>query len=92
MTGSVAISFRNSVYILVVAAICTSCAKQLKPTGGDIDEVPPKILASAPENEAVNFKEREISFEFDEYIKLQAASQEIVVSPPLKYPVDFKLK
>ena len=49
MTGSVAISFRNSVYILVVAAICTSCAKQLKPTGGDIDEVPPKILASAPE-------------------------------------------
>ena len=92
MTGSVAISFRNSVYILVVAAICTSCAKQLKPTGGDIDEVPPKILASAPENEAVNFKEREISFEFDEYIKLQAASQELVVSPPLKYPVDFKLK
>ena len=63
MTGSVAISFRNSVYILVVAAICTSCAKQLKPTGGDIDEVPPKILASAPENEAVNFKEREISFD-----------------------------
>ena len=92
MTGWVTFSFRNSIYLLVVAAICASCAKQLKPTGGDIDEVPPKILASAPANEAVNFKEPEISFEFDEYIKLQAASQELVVSPPLKYPVDFKLK
>ena len=76
----------------LAAILLQSCAQQVAPTGGDKDEVPPKILASNPKNNSVAFLREEIMFEFDEYVSLKGANQELIVSPPLKYPVDFKLK
>ena len=76
----------------LAAILLQSCAQQVAPTGGDKDEVPPNILASNPKNNSVAFLREEIMFEFDEYVSLKGANQELIVSPPLKYPVDFKLK
>lgn len=66
------------------------CAVVRSPQGGDKDILPPKILASEPLNESVNFTGNQINLEFDEYVTLKGANQELIVSPPLKYPVEFK--
>ena len=76
----------------VLPALLVSCAQQVTPTGGEKDEVPPKILNSNPRNESVGMLRNEIMLEFDEYVSLKGTSQELIVSPPLKYPVDFRLK
>ena len=69
-----------------------SCAQQVTPQGGERDKDAPKILSSSPLNESTNFTGNKIVLEFDEFVALKNASQELVVSPPLKYPVSFKIK
>lgn len=72
--------------------VIAGCAQQVMPSGGEKDEVPPRILESDPINESTNFDGKSISMEFDEYVALKNATQELIVSPPLKYPVEFKMK
>ena len=84
--------FKLLIGLAIVPIFVSSCAQQIAPTGGDKDEVPPKILTSNPLNESVGMLRNEIMLEFDEYVSLKGASQELIVSPPLKYPVDFRLK
>ena len=61
-----------------------SCANPGYPTGGLKDLDPPKIRKSTPKPNALNFKKKEITIEFDEIIKLKDVNQKFVVSPPLK--------
>lgn len=68
------------------------CAQQVNPKGGDKDTVPPRIVGSEPLNESVSYTGNGIVLEFDEYVSLKGAPKELIVSPPLKYPVEFKLK
>lgn len=79
-------------FACLCAALLYGCAQQVAPTGGDKDVDAPRILASTPLNESTNMTNNKILFEFDEYIVLKNANQELIVSPPLKYPVEFKLK
>lgn len=62
-------------------------------TGGVKDETPPKIdsLKSTP-NPSLNFNEKEIELTFDEWIKLEDAFNQVVVSPPLNERLDIQLK
>lgn len=62
-------------------------------TGGAKDETPPKIdtLKSTP-NPSLNFNNREIRLAFDEWVKLQDAFNQVVVSPPLDERLEVKLK
>ncbi|MEZ4721500.1 MAG: Ig-like domain-containing protein [Flavobacteriales bacterium] len=83
-------AFRKYLLFVLTALMLTSCAVQRSPQGGDRDKEPPKILASEPLNESVNFNDNQIVMEFDEYVVLQGASKELIISPPLKYPVEFK--
>ena len=59
-----------------------SCASMGTPDGGPYDEMPPKILGSSPKLHAVNVKSTKFELEFDEFIKLEKASEKVVVSPP----------
>ena len=72
-----------------------SCAKVGNITGGPKDTTPPKMdtLHSTP-NFQTNFTPKEISIRFDEWIKLKAPFNNIVISPPLskKYTVTNKGK
>jgi hypothetical protein len=52
--------------------------------GGPKDEDPPKIVNSAPKMYAINFKDKEIKIDFDEYIQLKDVNQQLNVSPPFK--------
>lgn len=83
--------------VFVALAVCflfAACAKIVTPSGGAVDRIPPKQLKSYPEQNSLNFKEREFVIEFDEYIVLDNVNQNLLVSPPLKVKpeVNAKLK
>jgi len=72
-------------HFLFLYLLITACAQQQALTGGDKDEFPPKIdqSLSTPNNQT-NFEKQTIEFTFDEYIQLQNALKQVVVSPPLE--------
>lgn len=78
----------------IVFLIPMGCANPVGTlTGGAKDITPPKIdsLKSTP-NPSINFNEKEIILTFDEWLKLEDAFNQIVVSPPLDNRLDIKLK
>ena len=58
-----------------------SCARQSSPMGGPRDETPPKLISSNPENETINIKPSEIELVFDEYIKVDNPTSQIIITP-----------
>ena len=72
--------------------ILLGCAQQVAPGGGEKDIEPPRILSSEPLNESVNYDGNNIKMTFDEYLLLKGAEGQLIVSPPLKHPVDFTLR
>ena len=73
-------------FILMLVIIGYSCASMGTPDGGPYDEMPPKFLGSSPKLHAVNVKGTKFELEFDEFIKLEKASEKVVVSPQLEQP------
>ena len=59
-----------------------ACASTGTPDGGPYDETPPKFLRAIPEPNAINVESKKVSIEFDEYIKLDNASEKVIISPP----------
>ncbi len=59
-----------------------SCASMGTPDGGPYDEMPPKFVRSTPSLRAVNVKDNKFELEFDEFIKLEKASEKVIISPP----------
>ncbi len=85
---------KNTLLYFAVAFTVLSlsyCATVSMPTGGPQDTTPPKVMFSIPENNSTNFKSKKIEINFDEYVTLDNASQNILVSPPLKNKPDAKL-
>ena len=67
-----------------------ACASMGNPEGGPYDETPPKVIRCNPDNQAINNKQKRISLLFDEYIKLENASEKLVVSPPQQEMPDIR--
>jgi len=76
---------RSYTLILTVFSLflIVSCAKKGSITGGEKDEIPPKFVKSTPPNFSTNFNRNEIKIYFDEYIKLEDAQKQIIISPPM---------
>lgn len=69
--------------VLTISLITVfSCANIGRPDGGAYDEMPPKFVKSTPSPGSLNNTKKKIAIEFDEYIKLENASEKVVVSPP----------
>ncbi len=62
--------------------LLAACASIGSPDGGPYDETPPKVVECTPANKAVMNDKRKVSILFDEYIKMENASEKVVVSPP----------
>ena len=60
----------------------SACANMGSPDGGWYDETPPRIVGSTPADKSVNVSTRKIVINFDEYIKLNNATENVAVSPP----------
>lgn len=73
---------------VVLLSLLTSCAKMGQPDGGWYDEQPPRVVATSPRDGATDVASRHILIGFDEYVVLQNAQENVVVSPPqLEAPV-----
>lgn len=68
--------------VTTLVAAFYSCANVGNPTGGPIDETPPRVIGSSPVAGAHNNKKGKIVIEFDEFVKLEKANEKVVVSPP----------
>lgn len=72
--------------LIVVSALAfifseTGCASIVPPSGGPRDTLPPIIVSVNPPNETKNFNEKQIKIDFDEYIELEDAYKNLIISP-----------
>lgn len=79
----------SRLFILFVAFSLIQCARRGRPSGGPRDETPPVLIKAEPSNESVEFKQQSFKLYFDEYVQLKNLDQQLIVSPPLKYPVEL---
>ncbi len=77
----------KTLFLLLSITLISSCAKTGRPDGGPKDELAPLFVTSNPPYESINFKNKEIKLEFNEFIKLKDLNKQLVVSPPLKTPL-----
>jgi hypothetical protein len=82
-----------SVAALLIVSLLSRCASPSPPSGGPIDEDPPVLdtAASSPLM-PVNFSERNITLEFDEFIELNNPAATVVISPPLEFNPEFQVR
>lgn len=79
-------------YLLLILIICSNCANQRPPTGGEKDEDPPELISSVPEDGTLNFKGKQIELQFNEAIKLNSAKEQIIVTPRLQQEYEIKFR
>lgn len=65
-----------------IIAVILGCAAVGSPDGGPYDETPPRFIGSTPSRGALYVNNKKLTLHFDEYIKIQNASEKVVVSPP----------
>ena len=66
----------------LTTALAASCARMGQPDGGWYDETPPRVIGAAPRDRGTGVQTKKISIMFDEFIKLENATEKVVVSPP----------
>ncbi|MEM7484543.1 MAG: Ig-like domain-containing protein [Bacteroidota bacterium] len=77
-------------FIILLGLALWQCARRGNPTGGPEDKTPPELLRTEPDNFSTNFKAAKIRLYFDEFIKLEDVQNQLIVSPPLKYPAEVR--
>jgi uncharacterized protein (DUF2141 family) len=70
------------VLLFPLTAFFSSCASPGSPDGGPYDETPPKVVGSSPQYGQLNSSKKKIEIFFDEFVRLENASEKVVVSPP----------
>ncbi len=68
------------------------CANQVTPEGGPRDTDPPRVLNSIPPNLSPRITETSFRIDFDEFVDLKNPMNEIFISPPLKKPMETRLR
>lgn len=81
---------RIALCLATLIPLLCACASMGNPQGGLYDETPPKVVRCTPDNKATNNRQKRITLLFDEYIKLENASEKLVVSPPQKEMPDIR--
>lgn len=79
--------FFRFIYFSISIFILINCARTGRPEGGPKDEDAPLFVVANPPYETVNFNDKEIKLNFNEFIKLKDLNKQLIVSPPLKNPL-----
>lgn len=74
---------RNSVCLLLVGIVLTSCAGQRPPEGGPIDTDPPVVVSTNPPNYTTRFNGNIITIEFNKYVDHRSVEGAVFISPSL---------
>jgi len=75
------------IVLCAAGAVLGGCANIVAPTGGPKDIQPPKLLAIAPADSALNIRPSRIELRFDENVTVQDAAAQIQTSPLLPFPL-----
>mgnify|MGYP003583178209 FL=1 len=74
--------------LALAAGFVTSCANIQPPLGGLKDTIAPTLLKAYPDENTTNFNDKVIRLEFDEYVKLEDAFNNVIINPlPDKAPI-----
>ena len=79
---------------IVVLLSAGGCANIIPPSGGDKDSLPPVLVAESPMDSSKNVTTNRFTFVFNEFIELDNALANVLVSPtPVKTPsINSKLR
>ncbi len=81
------------IFFLIFISLFTSCAKVGQLNGGPKDTAAPKIDSlHSTRNFQTNFTPKEIDLTFNEWIKLDDAFNQIIISPPLDKKPTYSLE
>lgn len=82
------------VILFTTLTVPSGCANIIPPQGGPRDTIPPVLLKANPTDRSLNVNSNRLVFTFDEFIEIQNAQQEVIVSPlPAVAPtIESKLK
>lgn len=81
------------VFLLFISLLLSQCANPLPPEGGAEDTQPPQIDSlKSTANFQTNFEKQRIELTFDEWVVLEDVFNQVVVSPPLEYEYDVRLR
>lgn len=69
------------VFILLAALLLAGCAGQVQPGGGPVDTVPPVVIRTLPDTNAVRVQTSSIELEFSEYVDRRSVEESIFISP-----------
>ena len=67
--------------LLLTVVLLSSCANIVPPVGGPRDTLSPVVLRSAPESGSRNFKGSRITLQFDEYVTVENAFENVLITP-----------
>lgn len=73
--------YRHTLFLL--ALLLSACARQGFPEGGPRDTEPPRIVEETPPNGSLHFAAGSFFVGFDEYVNLQDADNNVIISPPM---------
>ena len=78
MMGTLCAAF----FILHSLFFISSFARMGSPDGGWYDDKPPRIISTTPADRSVGVTAKKFTIQFDEYIKVEDATNKVIVSPP----------
>ena len=67
---------------ILITPMLYSCAKMGAPDGGWYDETPPHVVGAMPAEKSTHVSKRNIRINFNEFVKIDNPTQNVVVSPP----------
>ena len=76
--------------LLFTFALVAACARMGNPDGGWYDETPPRVVGASPTEKATGVKTRKLHIRFNEFIKIENATENVVVPPPQLETPDIK--
>ena len=91
MTKALFASLRILLPILILV-LAIRCANPVMPSGGIKDTDPPEVVSSMPLNKSVLFNGRTLILTFNEFVKLEKAQEQILISPPPQTKPEFRLR
>lgn len=81
-----------NIFLLAGVLLLSACAQVVAPSGGPADVKPPELVSSDPAFLSKNFSGNRMKIRFNEYIKLNDASSQLIISPPFKNPPSLKTR
>ena len=78
--------------LFFAAAFFVRCANPLRPEGGPVDSIPPKLVSLTPPNFTTHFNAKKVYIEFDEYVQLNDVQQNVFISPELERRPVYSVK